>query len=433
MLKSTGSIFFDTNSGSRGGNYAKTARQFAKRGLDMSFHSIFFIIACSYIMVNIYLIVRVNRTLAGTGPLRALGTLLTILGAISLPLAIILHRSPPSKLFDLLFAAGSLYMPILIYAFMLTIAADTLLVVNRFVRLTPHRPPYSMRVRFRAVAAIAAASLLVTAAGAINALFPTVKYISVDVEQHDAEMEGAILRIAALSDIHLGQFVSENRIRRLTELVRAQRPDIIFLAGDTIDSESWLRKPNARVMELIGSLDAPLGVFAVFGNHEYYAGADAAGKALEDAGIRVLRDEAAAPGGQLLVIGREDRSMELRAGGARKTLAALRDEAYPKFGESARNLPLIVLDHQPIGLEEAEQTGAALQISGHTHRGQLFPVNFLVAMLYEKHYGEYARGNTRYYISSGAGTWGPPVRTSGRPEVAVIDLVCHVSARNAEM
>jgi predicted MPP superfamily phosphohydrolase len=83
---------------------------------------------------------------------------------------------------------------------------------------------------------------------------------------------------------------------------------------------------------------------------------------------------------------------------------------------------MIVMDHQPFNLEESEDIGAALQVSGHTHRGQIFPINFIVSGIYEKHYGYYRRGSTNYFISSGAGTWGPPVRTTGRPEIVILTL-----------
>ncbi|MDL2263723.1 metallophosphoesterase, partial [Synergistaceae bacterium OttesenSCG-928-I11] len=133
------------------------------------------------------------------------------------------------------------------------------------------------------------------------------------------------------------------------------------------------------------------------------------------------RDEWALPGDEIFLVGREDRTA-LHMGGVRKSLADIVSDAGANAAVDIDSLPFVVMDHQPFALNEAEEAGAALQLSGHTHRGQLFPFNFIVAKLYEHHYGLYKRGATNYYISSGAGTWGPPVRTSGRPEIAVITM-----------
>jgi predicted MPP superfamily phosphohydrolase len=132
-------------------------------------------------------------------------------------------------------------------------------------------------------------------------------------------------------------------------------------------------------------------------------------------------DEPAAPGGEFLLVGRDDRTV-MRTGRERAALDAIIARARRTLGDDSAHLPVIVLDHQPLHLEEAERSGAALQLSGHTHKGQIFPVNLFVAAIFEKYYGLYRKGETYYYITSGAGTWGPPVRTTGRPEVVFIDL-----------
>ena len=106
----------------------------------------------------------------------------------------------------------------------------------------------------------------------------------------------------------------------------------------------------------------------------------------------------------------------MRSGRERAALGAIIARAKLATGEEPARLPIVVLDHQPVRLEEAQDAGVALQLSGHTHKGQIFPANLLVSAIYEKYYGPYRKGETYYYITSGAGTWGPPVRTTGRPE-----------------
>jgi predicted MPP superfamily phosphohydrolase len=154
------------------------------------------------------------------------------------------------------------------------------------------------------------------------------------------------------------------------------------------------------------------------GNHDYYAGPENVLRLFERAGVRLLRDEAVILDGKFVLAGRDDFS-SIRYGVERKSVAEILPFAYDAGGAA---YPVILMDHQPFNLSEASNNGVAFQISGHTHRGQLWPINFLVGGIYEKSYGSYKKGGTHYYISSGAGVWGPPVRTVGRPEIVIVNL-----------
>ena len=127
-------------------------------------------------------------------------------------------------------------------------------------------------------------------------------------------------------------------------------------------------------------------------------------------GIRPLLDTVVCIDNSFYVAGRIDRSTRMR-----KTIPEL-------LTGIDRQLPVILLDHQPLNLEEAEQSGIDLQLSGHTHHGQMFPLNYIIANMYEKDWGFLQKGKTNFYISCGAGTWGPPIRTAGYSEVVIIDL-----------
>ena len=371
-----------------------------------------------YIAVNAYLLARLFMTLAGTGVLRLLATSFLLLLSLSFPVGQILSRRMPGPFSETLILIGSLYLAPMIYAFLLTVAADVLRLVNFAVKLTPYPPPYTTGGRIAMVAAIGILSVLISLAGALNASMPTAKHLSFDFPMPER------IRIVAISDIHLGRFVTNRYLARLVDLTNRQRPDIVLLVGDTMDDLGWMDDPAARerTASLFQSIDAEMGVWAVPGNHDYYVGVERVAQFMDETGVTLLRDEWAAPDDRLLLLGRDDRTLERMEGKKRRPLQEIRDEAVDALGERFAALPAIVLDHQPIALEDAENAGAALQLSGHTHRGQLFPANFIVARLYEKLYGEYKKGATNYYISSGAGTWGPPVRTTGRPEIVVIDL-----------
>ena len=124
--------------------------------------------------------------------------------------------------------------------------------------------------------------------------------------------------------------------------------------------------------------------------------------------------------GTVTLVGRTDRTAARYSGIERLDIAEIVSSSLPDGVSITR--PVIVMDHQPIDLDESMEYGADLQLSGHTHRGQIFPFNFITASIYEKIYGLFEKGSTSYYISSGAGVWGPPVRTVGRPEIVIINI-----------
>lgn len=166
--------------------------------------------------------------------------------------------------------------------------------------------------------------------------------------------------------------------------------------------------------EALGQLCPRLGCFAVTGNHEYYAGEEEAVSYLESAGVRVLRDEAVTIEGRLVIAGRKDRTAG-RFGERRLPLKEI-------LSGIPEGLPVLLLDHQPRDLREAESAGVDLQLSGHTHNGQLFPFNLVTRHLFEVSQGWKTLGRTTVLVSSGVGTWGPPMRTSAPPEIWLLEL-----------
>lgn len=393
-----------------------------RRGVKMSLPIFFAAVLALYIAVNAYLLARIFATLAGAA--RFLAALSLLFLSLAFPAGQILSRTSPGRFSEALVFAGSLYLAPMIYAFLLTAVADIFRLLNFTVKLTPS--PLRRGTRAGIVAAVALLSAFISLAGHINATMPAARYLSLDFSA--AEADGSdipeSIRIVAISDIHLGRLVTNRHLKRLVDLTNRQKPDIVLLVGDTIDDLGWMNDPAARAetASLFRSLKADMGIWAVPGNHDYYVGVERVAQLMGEAGVTLLRDGWAAPRERLLLLGRDDRTLERMSGEKRRPLPEIRDEAANALGEKFARLPLIVLDHQPTAMEESRDAGATLQLSGHTHGGQLFPINFIVARFYKKLCGAYKDGGTNYYISSGAGTWGPPVRTSGRPEIVVIDL-----------
>jgi predicted MPP superfamily phosphohydrolase len=217
------------------------------------------------------------------------------------------------------------------------------------------------------------------------------------------------LTVVLASDLHLGYHNRKAELGRWVGLINAEKPDLVLFGGDIVDMSV---RPiiEGNYAEEFHRIQAP--AFTILGNHEYYGDWKKAERFFADAGITLLRDSVAHFEG-IEVIGRNDLTSRSRA--------ALKDLAEGQDGF------LIVLDHQPYHLEEAEASGIDFQFSGHTHRGQVWPVSWITDALFEKAWGYHRRGHTQYYISSGLGIWGPKIRVGTRSEY----LVLHIKASSA--
>ena len=187
-------------------------------------------------------------------------------------------------------------------------------------------------------------------------------------------------------------------------MINAEHPDLVLFGGDIVDIAA---KPlfDGNYAQEFRRLEAP--AYAVMGNHEYIAGAEDSERFLADAGITLLKDSVAHFKG-IDIIGRDDRSNPSR----------------PALWEYASSLSgfTILLDHQPSHLEEAQDAGIDFQFSGHTHRGQAWPISWITDAIFEKSWGPYQKGSTQYYISSGLGIWGPKIRIGTRSEYLVLQI-----------
>ncbi len=212
-------------------------------------------------------------------------------------------------------------------------------------------------------------------------------------------------KLVMLSDLHLGYHNPRRELARWVDLVNAEHPDFILIAGDIIDG-SMRPLIEERMSEEFHRLNAP--IYACLGNHEFYAGHPESKQFYQDAGIHLLIDETAVIDSCIVIVGRDDRS-NMR----RKPIKDLMDN---------KNLYSIVLDHQPYNLDRAEAAGVDFQLSGHTHRGQVWPISWITDRIYECSWGSHQRGNTQFYISSGIGIWGGKFRIGTQSEYVVATL-----------
>lgn len=221
------------------------------------------------------------------------------------------------------------------------------------------------------------------------------------------------IRVVQVSDIHLGWMVGERRLERILARVREARPDVLISTGDLVDGQM---DDCSRLAEMFQGVHAPRGKFAVMGNHEFYAGIGRSVEFTRAAGFETLRGRWVEVGGSLVIAGVDDEAGKvyglLEGDAEEDLLTRVPDDRFA-----------ILLKHRPHVTPTAGR-GWDLQLSGHTHGGQIFPFSLLIHMLYPVDQG-LAKGNggALLYVSRGSGTWGPPVRLLAPPEITVIDLI----------
>ena len=219
-------------------------------------------------------------------------------------------------------------------------------------------------------------------------------------------------KIVMASDLHIGYHNPRKELARWVDMMNAENPDFILIAGDIIDG-SMRTVIEEQMAEEFRRLKAP--VYACLGNHEFYAGVPEAQQFCKDAGIHLLVDEAAVIDSSIVIIGRDDRTNMRRK--PIKDLVTNTQHPSPNTQHYT-----IVLDHQPYNLDRAEAAGVDFQLSGHTHRGQVWPISWITDRNYESSWGSHQRGNTQYYVSSGIGIWGGKFRIGTQSEYVVATL-----------
>jgi predicted MPP superfamily phosphohydrolase len=216
-------------------------------------------------------------------------------------------------------------------------------------------------------------------------------------------------RAVMLSDLHLGYHNPRHELARWVDMINAEKPDFILVAGDIIDG-SMRPLLEEKMAEEFHRLKAP--VYACLGNHEYYAGEPQAQQFYKDAGIHLLIDEAATIDSSIVIVGRDDRT-NMRREPVKDLVNGLVNVQSPY---------IIVLDHQPYNLDRSEAAGVDFQLCGHTHRGQVWPISWITDRIYECSWGSHQRGSTQYYVSSGIGIWGGKFRIGTQSEYVVATI-----------
>jgi predicted MPP superfamily phosphohydrolase len=374
------------------------------------FFSIFFLL---YGLINFYVFLRGWQAIPTDSHLRVPYAAVFWILALSFIAGRFLERIALTPFSTAVVWVGSFWFAAFAY---FTLAALLIDIVRLINYIAPFFPSFVTEniARTKAVLALSVFSVVVLAIvfGYFNARSPRVKVLQVHIQKQVDSVKS--LDVAVASDIHLGTIIGRGRLNSIVEKINNLHADLVLFPGDIVD-EDLAPVINQNLGETLRTIKAKYGVYAITGNHEYIGGAEEACKYLMDHGISVLRDEAVNVNGSIVLVGREDRSISQFAGKKRKPLAELMAGVDKRY-------PIIMMDHQPFGLHEAVEQGIDLQLSGHTHHGQLWPFNAITNAIYELSWGYKKTGQTHFYVSSGVGTWGPPVRLGNTPEIIHLKL-----------
>ncbi len=324
---------------------------------------------------------------------------------LAFPLSQVLSRRSVAAWSRTLVLVGYYALPLLLYIVLIVILSDLVIGLLRLLRVFSRGAVGAPGFKKARLAFYLLAPIAVVGCGIWN--FHHIRYHEFPVEIPRRSSAVAQLKIVFAADFHLGEQTEADFMARFADKVNALKPDIVLLGGDILEGD---RRDTALAGFEAGfrRIESRYGVFGVLGNHDRLAGARA--DFFDKAGIRILRDEVVKIDDAFYLAGR----LDARFAG-RKSAAVLLDD-------TPEDLPVILLDHRPTDFDAVSRTRTDIQLSGHTHHGQLFPINLITDREYELSWGELQKGSTHFYVTSGIQLWGPRVRTIGYSEIVVLNV-----------
>lgn len=354
---------------------------------------------------HLYVYLRLIHPLRLAGFISLLIKTLFIVLCFSFPLLHFITRGQNGPLIEFINYISSVWMGIIVYLFLVTLGFDLIrLVLKLFGNSSLQNPRLFASV-------ICAIVLVITAYSLVEAYNIGITRLSIKIPNLPKKLER--VTIAQISDVHLGLIVQGKRLDNIVTLTNSLNPDIIVITGDLVDEQALHME---ELVEPLKRLKSKYGVFACTGNHEFFAGIDKAAAFIDKAGVRLLRNQWIEVAGGLQLVGRDDQVGTRVIG-----------EQIPPLAEIMKGIdpqkPIILLYHTPgTTMDELQRLGINLQLSGHTHQGQMWPFCYIVKMIFAMPYGLFNSGNTTVYVNRGTGTWGPPMRVGAPPEIALITL-----------
>jgi predicted MPP superfamily phosphohydrolase len=358
-----------------------------------------------YLIPNIYVFVRIWQLFIIKGS-KLYFTLIYLVSALIYPISNLISEGNAGFPASVITGIADYLLPFYLYLFLFVLAFDIILLINKIFKFISKETLNTSLFKSKVLTVILALSAVVVIAGVIN--FNTIRTSEYRITVPGKSSHISHLKIAFVADFHLQESVNVSFVERFAEKIAAINPDIMIFGGDIVEGD---REDENMVQfeKLISEIKTKYGVYAVLGNHEFYAGQDKK-SFFDKAGMKVLCDTIVVIDSSFSLAGRYDSHFKIR-----KPIGELLKPA-------SSLLPLILVDHRPTEVDEVSLTAVDVQLSGHTHNGQLFPINFITGKVYKLSWGLMKEGNTSFFVTSGIRLWGPPVRTTGKSEIMVIDI-----------
>ena len=376
----------------------------------------FFIIASIillfYSAINYYIYHRVHQALPD-GLASVILRIIIIVGSISFFVGSLLTFKTSSFFADKIYLVGTYWLAYFFYFLLFLVVIDLVRAIHFFVPILPNiiTQNYGLAKIYLLVFVVVTTTAIIIA-GTFNMYRTQIKNLQLTVNKQSSEP--GTLRIAFVSDIHFGAIFGKAFAEKIVREINETKPDLVLIGGDIIDNNiaPIIRKD---ILSPFKKLQSKYGTYACLGNHDYMGDLKMSDSVIRSNNIILLRDESVCIDNLFYIVSREDRMLYQTTGKRRKPLSDL------LVGIDKSKL-IILLDHEPQMLSDAQDNHIDLQLSGHTHYGQMFPIGWIVDKIYELGWGYLQKGNTHYYVSCGIGTWGAPVKTGCTSEMVLIEL-----------
>lgn len=359
----------------------------------------------AYVLPNIYLFFRIGKIFINKG-YRLLYAVIYLLLVSIYPLSNVFSESDASEFISIFICTGNYILTFYLYLLLFVLTFDIFNIINYLFKIVPSNIIEDTKFKKISLSLIVSVSIVVVIAGIIN--FNTIRISEYNIDIPNRSSKISHLRIAFVADFHLQENTNIHFVEKYIKKINDLNPDLMLYGGDIVEGDRE-GENMVKFENLLSQIKPLYGVYTVLGNHEFYSGQDR-GSFLKKSGMTVLNDSAVVINNSLTLIGRLDSHFT-----ERKSITDLMQSV-------ADSLPVILLDHRPTEINQVSKTKVDIQFSGHTHNGQLFPINLITRHMYGLSWGYRKIENTHFFVTSGIRLWGPPVRTSGKSEIMVIDI-----------
>jgi predicted MPP superfamily phosphohydrolase len=363
------------------------------------------IFLAAYIISAIYVFFRLRNYISDR-KLRIYFSIIYIVFTITFPCIEFLSHSNSTPWITDIIKFGYYSLPYLLYLFLTVLIVDIALVLNNLLKIIPISIIKRHTFRKTVFSIFLTVPFLIVTAGALWHGNIQINSYQIDIPKKSSDLNH--LKIAFAADLHLKGSADKALVDTFVTIINSLNPDIVLLVGDIIEGNR--QDAEMTVLEqTMRKINSKYGVYAAFGNHELHGGISNP-SFFNNSAIKTLQDTIVQVDKSFYLVGRNDSRSN-----ARKTIDEL-------FIGKQNDLPLIMLDHRPSDIGNVSSTDVDLQVSGHTHNGQLFPINYITSHIYDLSWGYKKINNTHFFVTSGLQAWGPAVKTTGTSEIMVINI-----------